>query len=271
MSDGFASAFFDALEPVLDFVFPPRCPSCGAGVGRHGGLCAECWAGLAIPAEPWCAACQRPFGGHGPAEAGAICAPCLAHPPRHAGIFAATLYTPVSRKLVLAFKHGRRIAMAPMLARLIAARLPSDDGERLPERLIVPVPLHRWRLWSRGYNQAALLGRELEKLGKGAMLVDALERRKRTPSLGGLGAKARRRALAGAIGVREGARAQLEGRDVLLVDDVLTSGATTDACVRALRKAGARSVRIACFARVLDEALDHTNETPGAIAAPGAT
>ena len=255
-----------ALEPVLDFVFPPRCPSCGAGVGRHGGLCGECWAGLASPAEPWCAACQRPFSGDGP-QAGAICAPCLAHPPRHAGIFAATLYTPVSRKLVLAFKHGRRIAMAPMLARLIAARLP-DDGT---DRLIVPVPLHRWRLWSRGYNQAALLARELERLGKGSVLVDALERRKRTPSLGGLGAKARRRALSGAIAAREPARADIKGRDILLVDDVLTSGATSDACVRTLRRAGARSVRIACFARVLDEALLATNETPGAITAPGAT
>ncbi len=260
-----SGAFAEALEPVLDFVFPPRCPSCGAGVGRHGGLCAGCWAGLAIPSEPWCASCQRPFGDTGLDE-GAICAPCLTQPPRHGGIYAATLYTPVSRKLVLAFKHGRRIAMAPMLARLIAARMP-DDGVRV----IVPVPLHRWRLWSRGYNQAALLAGELERLGKGTMLVDALERRKRTPSLGGLGAKARRRALAGAIAVRESARARLKGRDVLLVDDVLTSGATTDACVRALRKAGAKSVRIACFARVLDEALDHTNETPGTMTVPGAT
>ena len=261
-----SGAVAQALEPVLDFVFPPRCPSCGAGVGRHGGLCGECWAGLAIPAEPWCAACQRPFGEGGP-ERGAICAPCLAHPPRHAGIFAATLYTPVSRKLVLAFKHGRRIAMAPMLARLIAARLPDDESERL----IVPVPLHRWRLWTRGYNQAALLARELERLGKGRVLVDALERRKRTPSLGGLGARARRRALAGAIAMRDPVRPELEGRDILLVDDVLTSGATSEACVRALREGGARSVRIACFARVLDEALDHTNETPGTMTVPGAT
>lgn len=261
-----STALATVLEPVLDFVFPPRCPSCGSGVGRHGGLCADCWSGLAIPAEPCCATCQRPFGDRGP-PGGAICAPCLAHPPRHAGIYAATLYTPVSRKLILAFKHGRRIAMAPMLARLIAARLP-DDGAG---RLIVPVPLHRWRLWARGYNQAALLARELERLGKGRLLIDALERRKRTPSLGGLGARARRRALSGAIAPRASTQAQIEGRDVLLVDDVLTSGATTDACVRALRNAGALSVRIACFARVLEEALDHAKETPGIITTPGAT
>jgi ComF family protein len=135
----------------------------------------------------------------------------------------------------------------------------------------VPVPLYRWRLWRRGYNQAALLARELETLGKGRVLVDALERRKRTPPLGGLGARARRRALAGAIAVRESARAELRGRDILLVDDVLTSGATSDACVRTLRKAGALRVRIACFARVLDEALDAANETPGTMTAPGAT
>jgi ComF family protein len=137
--------------------------------------------------------------------------------------------------------------------------------------LIVPVPLHRWRLWSRGYNQAALLARELARLGKGEMLVDALHRQKRTPSLGGLGAKARRRALKGAILVTERHRAAIAGRNILLVDDVLTSGATSDACVAALRKAGARTVAIACFARVLDEALPATNETPGAITAPGAT
>jgi ComF family protein len=261
-----SGALATALEPVLDFVFPPRCPVCGTGVAHHGGLCSTCWGGLAIPAEPWCALCQRPFSEAGPAH-GSVCAPCLASPPGHEGIYAATLYTPVSRKLVLAFKHGRRIALAPMLARAIAARLPEEQGERL----IVPVPLHFGRLWSRGYNQAALLGRELEKLGRGRLLVDGLVRSKRTPSLGGLGRKARRRALAGAIVVRPSAAQSVRGRRILLVDDVVTSGATADACVRALRKAGATGVRIACFARVMDEALDTARETPGTFTAPGAT
>lgn len=112
-----------------------------------------------------------------------MCAPCLSDPPRHDGIAAGTLYSAASRKLVLAFKHGRRIAMAPMLARLIAAWLPQLDGEWL----VVPVPIHRWRLWQRGYNQAALLGGELAKWAGATLLLDGLARNKATPSLGGLG------------------------------------------------------------------------------------
>ena len=241
----------DSFAPVLDFVYPPRCPACGDAVAEQGGLCTECWEDLVIPSEPCCSACQRPFGGHGP-DGGAICAPCLADPPIHDGIAAGTLYTDTSRKLVLAFKHGRRIALAPMLAKLIAARLPDPDASRL----IVPVPLHRHRLWQRGYNQAVLLGRQLEKMGHGALGVDVLERTKPTPSLGGLGKKARAKALAGAIGVRAGRRESVEGADVFLVDDVLTSGATSSTCVKALKRAGAKSVTIACFSRVLEEALD---------------
>ncbi|MEO6041847.1 MAG: ComF family protein [Croceibacterium sp.] len=239
----------EALAPLVDLVYPPRCPSCGEGLAAQNGLCAECWAGLAIPGEPACALCQRPL--HAETGEGAICAPCLADRPVHDGIAAGTLYTDTSRKLVLAFKHGRRIALAPMLARLAAARLPELDGEWL----VVPVPLHRWRLWSRGFNQSALLAREIARLKGQALLVDALVRRKRTPPLGGLGRTARARALSGAIAVNQRHRQRLHGVNVILVDDVLTSGATSDACVRALKRAGAAQVRIACVARVLDVAL----------------
>ncbi|MFD2579148.1 ComF family protein [Novosphingobium colocasiae] len=181
----------------------------------------------------------------------AICAPCMADPPRHDGIAAATLYNETSRKLVLQLKHGRRIALAPLLARLMAARLPPLDETWL----IVPVPLHRWRLWRRGYNQSAELARELARLTGARLAVDALVRRKPTPTLGGLGAKARRRALSGAIAAHPGRAAMLKGAQVVLVDDVLTSGATSNACVSAIKRAGAGKVVISCFARVLDEAL----------------
>ena len=241
----------NSFAPVLDFVYPPRCPGCGSSVGEQGGLCSACWDDLVIPSEPWCATCQRPFGERGPI-AGAICGPCLADPPKHDGIAAGTLYTDTSRKLVLAFKHGRRIALASMLAKLIAARLPQADGERL----IIPVPLHRRRLWHRGYNQAALLGRELGKMGHGILCVDGLMRMKSTPSLGGLGKKARARALSGAVSINPRRAKTVAGAHVLLVDDVLTSGATSTACVTALKKSGAKSVLIACFSRVLDEALN---------------
>lgn len=243
-------ALRDGIAPVVDLVYPPRCPACGEATGEQGGLCVECWSGLAIPSEPACAACQRPFGNEAIPE-GSVCAPCLGTPPLHDGIAAGTLYTDTSRKLILALKHGRRIGLAPVLARLMAARIPVADEQRV----IIPVPLHRLRLWQRGFNQAALLGRELEKASHGTLLVDGLIRTKRTPSLGGMGAKARTRALAGAIAARN--KNQIEGRDILLVDDVLTSGATSLACVKALKRAGARTVVITCFARVLDEALDH--------------
>ena len=242
-----------ALAPLVDLAFPPRCPLCGEGLSAQDGLCAACWSGLAIPGEPACALCQRPFADG--IAAGSVCAPCLAEPPRHDGIAAATLYNDASRRLVLAFKHGHRIALAPFLARLILARLPQATG---PGWIVVPVPLHRWRLWRRGFNQAALIAREIARTRKAELLVDALVRRKPTPMLGGLGRAARARALTGAIALSPRVAARIKNAKVVLVDDVLTSGATSEACVRVLKRAGAEQVVIACFARVLDEALPHS-------------
>ena len=240
-----------AVAPLVDLVYPPRCPLCGEGLAAQGGLCPACWQELAIPGKPACALCQRPFGDG--AAAGTVCAPCLADPPRHDGIAAGTLYNDASRKLVLAFKHGRRIALANLLARLVAARLPQLEGEWLA----VPVPLHRRRLWQRGFNQSALLAGELCKLSGAELLVDGLLRRKPTPVLGGLGRKARARALSGAIAANPRRASRLKGAQVLLIDDVMTSGATSAACVSALKRGGAEKVVVACFARVLDEALEH--------------
>jgi ComF family protein len=241
-------AILQAFAPVIDLVFPPRCPLCGEGLSAQVGLCGACWGELTIPGDPACALCQRPFGDGMPD--GLTCAPCMQQPPKHDGIAAGTLYNEASRRLVLAFKHGGRIALAPMMARLMAAKLEAGSGW-----IVVPVPLHRWRLWKRGYNQAALLAREIAKLCGATLEVDLLQRRKSTRTLGRLGRKARARALSGAIVANPRHGQKLRGAKVVLVDDVLTSGATSDACVSALKRAGAERVVVACFSRVLDESL----------------
>lgn len=234
----------EGVAPVVDFVYPPRCPVCGSATLDQRGLCAQCWAGLEIPGQPACSSCQIPIE----IEDAALCKACSVAPPSHDGIVAATFYNDVSRQLVLALKHGRRIALAPMMARLIAARLPASD----PPAILVPVPLHRWRLWKRGFNQAALIAKELSRLNRGELCVDGLVRVRRTPSLGGLGAAQRAEALHGSVRLGSAGEGRIAGRAVVLVDDVLTSGATSRECVRVLKAGGAQSVTIACFSRVLD-------------------
>jgi len=175
-----------------------------------------------------------------------ICAPCLSAPPEHDGVLAAVAYGDVSRDLALRLKYGRKLGLARVMAQLMASR-----AAAFPEALLVPVPLHRWRLWSRGFNQALVIARAIEAQTGQSVSPDMLRRQKRTAPLGHLTPNARRKEVAGAFALAAGARQQLSGRHVFLVDDVYTTGATTNACARLLKKAGAASVRVLCWSRAL--------------------
>ena len=243
-------ALIKAFSPVIDLIYPPRCPACGTALAAQAGLCGACWGDLVMPGAMSCRGCALPML---TAAEDDTCGTCRETPPGHDGIAAATLYTDGSRRLVLPFKHGRKLALAPVMARLMAARLVAMMPEIAQQGwLLVPVPLHRWRLWRRGYNQSAVLGEELARMTGARLVHDSLHRTRRTPSLGGLGREERARVMDGAIAVTRRRAGMLTGARVVLVDDVLTSGATTNACIAALRQAGAAQVVVVCFARVAD-------------------
>lgn len=179
---------------------------------------------------------------------GAVCAPCLADPPRHDGIRAVVAYGDVARTIILKLKHGRRPGIAKSLAVLAAPQM-----RELEEAIFAPVPLHRWRLWMRGFNQSLLIAQNL-KLPTGAVVLpDLLIRTKATPMMRGLSRRERAKNVAGAFAVNQRYQAILKGRAVCLVDDVYTSGATVNACAAILKKAGASKVVALCWARVLED------------------
>jgi ComF family protein len=238
------------FRAMLDFALPERCPSCGMIAGGGGSFCSDCWTSLTFLSDPACARCDLPLP-YASAEA-QFCAACIAQPPRHDGIKAVVAYGDIARDVALKLKYGGRIGLARMIAgQLLRYRhvLPVDG-------LLVPVPLHWTRLWSRSFNQSVLIARELSSMAGFAHCPDLLRRTRRTTPLGGLSGKDRRKMVAGAFDLNPSQAEKAKGQHILLVDDVYTSGATTDACVRVLKKGGAASVTILCWARVLPGALE---------------
>ncbi|MFD1626434.1 ComF family protein [Azospirillum griseum] len=235
-----------AASALLDALLPPRCLSCGVAVDRQGGLCAACWGGLTFIAPPFCAVCGLPFEYE--AQGDVICGACLAAPPPFSRARAVLAYDDGSRPLVLSFKHGDRIhaagAYAAWLARAGRELLADAD-------LLVPVPLHRLRLFRRRYNQAALLAQSLGRQAGVAVIPDALLRHRATPTQGGLGRQERQRNVKGAFRLRPGV--SVAGQRVVVIDDVLTTGATVAECARVLTQAGAARVEALTLARVVPE------------------
>lgn len=240
-----AATLLAPLQGLVDLVLPPRCAGCGVIVDGDDRFCANCFNQLVFMGPPQCACCGVPLPHE--ADAAARCGACLADPPAFTRARAALAYGGPARQVVLALKHGRRLHLARLMARAMlraAGSLPDDA-------VIVPVPSHAFRLWQRGFNQAAEIARQISQQSGRPLAVDALARIKPTPSTKGLTRQARIRNVQGAFKV---SRPQaITGRAIVLIDDVMTTGATVSACAAKLTKAGARQVEVLTYARTLRE------------------
>jgi ComF family protein len=226
---------------LLDFALPPRCAGCGEISDEVGAFCPACWRQLEWLGNSGCQRCGLPLAG---TEA-EICARCLADPPRLDRIRAAVAYDEIPRSVTLRLKYGRKVALARTMARYMAPL----RGEWGDDAMLMPIPLHRGRLWGRGFNQSGLVASELSRQWGLPTNFHLLRRVKRTKPLKGLNHIQRRKAVAGAFKVAGPDR--LKGRTVVLIDDVFTSGSTAEACARVLRRAGASRVELVCWARVV--------------------
>lgn len=232
---------------ALDLILPPLCLKCRAPVSEPQSVCAPCWSNLRFLSAPQCVQCGLPF----PHDLGADvkCAACIAKPPPFAVSRAALAYDDASRDLILGFKHADRLEPVPLFARWMAAAARDAVADA---DLLIPVPLHWRRLVSRRYNQAALLANALGALTRLPVDTGALLRVKATPSQGEMpSARARAKNVVRAFALAERGKAKIAGRRIVLVDDVLTTGATVSACAKRLTKAGATCVSVVTLARVV--------------------
>jgi ComF family protein len=244
---GAAAALARLSGLVVSAALPPLCPICREPLGMHGGLCPGCWSKLTFIAPPYCERLGIPFT-YDPGP-GVLSLEAIADPPAFGRARAAVSYDDISRKLVHYFKYGDRLDLAPLLGRWMTAagRSVLDQADAL-----VPVPLHWRRLWLRRFNQSAALAQAVARESGLPVLYEVLNRVKPTVQQVGLSRTERARNVQGAFAVSERARAEVAGRRVVLVDDVLTSGATAEACARALRRGGAAEVDVLVFARVVN-------------------
>jgi len=231
---------------ALDIALPTLCVACREPVDGDG-VCATCWAKLSFIAPPFCPRLGIPFV-YDPGP-GMLSMEAIADPPAYTRARAAVRYDDVARTLVHALKYQDRTDLAPAMGRWMARA----GRELLAEAdVLVPVPLHWKRGWSRRYNQSGALARVIERQTGVKLSSEALRRVRPTQQQIGLSRKERASNVQGAFKVAADRQSQIHGRRVVLIDDVLTSGATVDACARALLRAKAASVDVLVFARVVD-------------------
>ncbi len=241
-----ADAVKRGLAAVTDFALPPQCPVTGELLATPGAVSAGGWRSLTFIEPPYCSCCGLPFA-HDPGP-DAVCGDCAKGDRDFDHLRAALVYDDASKRLVLGLKHGDRHDGVPLYARWLA-RCGGDLLARAD--VIAPVPLHWTRLVSRRFNQSALLAAELGRLVETPVQLGLVVRKRRTAVQGGLNARQRQKNVSGAFAVRTGAADSLSGANVVLVDDVFTTGATAGACARVLRRAGAAEVSVLALARVV--------------------
>ena len=239
---------FGALRRIgrgmLDVLLPPQCLACDAGVDQPGSLCAACFGQFTFITRPYCHVCSLPFE-IAVLDDEVMCGACMKDRPAFRRARSVFSYRESGRAMVLKLKHADRTDAAAHLAKWL-----HRAGEELLSEAdcLVPVPLHWRRLWLRTYNQSALLANALGRNTGKQVVADALVRTRPTPSQGGLDRGQRRRNVMGAFKTQR--VEQIKGKNVVLIDDVMTTAATADACSRALLRAGAKQVDVLVLARV---------------------
>lgn len=234
----------------MDILLPPRCLSCNAPLWGKTQVCAACWTSLQFIDAPLCDVSGVPFpfdSGLDPGVA-SLSPDVLARPPAFDRARAALRYDASSGRLISRLKYGDRLEAVPLFARWMAR---AGDSLLATTDVIAPVPLHPSRLFQRRFNQSAELARAVSRLSGTLVVPDLLKRTRATPSQVGLSPAARRRNVAGAFSLVAGNGEKVRGRNVLLIDDVLTTGATVEACARRLRAEGAAAVNVLTLARVV--------------------
>lgn len=234
-----------AVGALKNAVYPPSCLLCRGSIDGVGQLCPECWRDIYFLDGPACDRCGIPFEFE--TQADAVCAGCLAQPPVFHQARSVLIYNDVSKPLILSLKHADRTDLAPVLASWMMRA-----GRKMLANcdMIVPVPLHWRRRVSRRFNQSAELSRLLAKESAVDICMMALERHKAGPSQGALSRKARHRNVAGVFRVREAQASLIADKHIVLIDDVLTTGATANACAQALLRGGAGQIDVLTLARV---------------------
>lgn len=246
----FIKSIFIPFGYALNTILPPRCIGTGEIVDHQGMIAPALWQELDFIAPPYCATCGLPFDFEDSLEDTTICGDCLSDPPRFDTARAPLRYNDASRRLLLRFKYGDQQHAAVTFARWL--HLAGLDHLKTAD-FILPVPLHWRRLWQRRFNQSALLAKALSRESGVPYLANTMTRRRFTGPQKGLNRRSRQKNVRMAFTVTPAAKTNIKGKHLVLIDDVMTSGATVNECAKLLKREGAARITVLTVARVLRE------------------